>query len=266
MVAITLSKPDLLRQYPPTMYDPPNDSLTPALLPRQVWLRRLPLILMLAAAVLGAILLRDHLNFETLARHQADLMAFRNDHYLWAALGFTLAYVGVVCFGLPGATIMTLTGGFLFGLGPGVAFNVLAAGSGAVLVFLVARAGAGADLATRLARSEGPMARLAARMVDNEWSVLFLIRLVPVVPFFLANLLPAMIGTRLWRYALTTYLGIFPGALVYTSVGSGLGEVFARGEVPNLSLFTQPEILLPLLGLAGLAALPILLRIFRKGP
>ena len=93
--------------------------------------------------------------------------------------------------------------------------------------------------------------------------VLFLIRLVPAVPFFVANVVPALVGVPLFRFAVTTFLGIIPGAVVYTSVGAGLGEVFARGETPDLGIIFEPRILLPILGLCALAALPIILKAVR---
>ncbi|MES2541787.1 MAG: TVP38/TMEM64 family protein, partial [Pseudomonadota bacterium] len=114
------------------------------------WLKRLPILVILSAALLGAIALRDELSFETLARHREDLLAFRDAHYLWAVLGFLAAYVGIVALSLPGGTVATLTGGFLFGLFPGVVYHVAGAGTGAVLVFLAARSGFGAALAQRL--------------------------------------------------------------------------------------------------------------------
>jgi uncharacterized membrane protein YdjX (TVP38/TMEM64 family) len=89
-------------------------------------------------------------------------------------------------------------------------------------------------------------------------------RLLPVIPFFLANLLPAAIGTSLWRFAVTTFLGIFPATLVFTAVGAGLGEVFARGERPDFGLLLEPQIMIPILGLALIAALPMVLKAVRK--
>ena len=227
---------------------------------RAAWLRRLPILVILVVAVFGAIALRDDLSFDTLARHRQALLAFRDAHYLWAVLAFMAAYVAIVALSLPGGTIASLTGGFLFGLFPGVAYVVLAAGAGAVLVFLAARAGFGAGLAQRLDAAGGKAARLQAALRRNEWSVLFLMRLVPLVPFFIANLVPALVGTSLWRFAVSTFVGIIPGALVYTSVGSGLGKVFARGEAPDLGIVFTPPVLLPLLGLAALAALPMVVR------
>jgi uncharacterized membrane protein YdjX (TVP38/TMEM64 family) len=230
----------------------------------RTWLRRLPFLLILAAALAGAVALRDELSFETLARHREELLAFRDAHYLWALLAFLAAYVAIVALSLPGGTVATLTGGFLFGLFPGVLFNVLCAGTGAVLVFLAARSGFGEALAQRMDSAGGRAARLQASLRENEWSVLFLMRLVPLVPFFVANLIPAFVGTSLFRFAVTTFLGIIPGALVFTSVGAGLGEVFARGAAPDLGVLFTPPVLLPLLGLAALAALPMLLRAIRR--
>jgi uncharacterized membrane protein YdjX (TVP38/TMEM64 family) len=230
---------------------------------RQTWLRRLPILVILAAAIIGAIAFRDELSFETLARYRETLLAFRDAHYLWAVLTFLAAYVGIVTLSLPGATVATLAGGFLFGLFPGVLYNVLGAGTGAVLVFLAARTGFGDALSQRVDRAGGKAAKLRAALRENEWSVLFLMRLVPLVPFFIANLIPAVVGTSLFRFAVSTFLGIIPGALVFTSVGSGLGEVFARGEAPDLGIIFTLPVLLPLLGLAALAALPMLMRAFK---
>jgi uncharacterized membrane protein YdjX (TVP38/TMEM64 family) len=232
---------------------------------RKAWLRRLPILLILATAVVGAVALRDTLSFDALARHREALLAFRDAHYLLAALGFVLAYVVIVALSLPGGTIASLTGGFLFGLFPGVFLVVGAAGTGAVCVFLAARAGFGESLARRMEASGGRAARLQAALRENEWSVLFLMRLVPLVPFFIANLTPALVGTSLWRFAVSTYIGIIPGALIFTSIGSGLGELFAKGEAPDLGVIFTPPVLLPLVGLATLAALPIIVRAMRKG-
>jgi uncharacterized membrane protein YdjX (TVP38/TMEM64 family) len=233
---------------------------TPSPILSRSWLRRLPILVILAAALIGLVTLRDELSFATLAQHREALLTFRDAHYLWAVLAFLAAYVAIVALSLPGGTVATLTGGFLFGLFPGVFYNVLGAGTGAILVFLAARSGFGEALARKVQTAGGKAARLQAALQKNEWSVLFLMRLVPLVPFFIANLLPDVVGTSLHRFAISTYLGIIPGALVFTSVGAGLGDVFARGEAPDLGIIFTPPVLLPLLGLAALAALPILLR------
>ena len=226
--------------------------------------RRLPLIAVVVVALVGAVTLRDQFSFAALSENREALLAFRDAHYVTAVLAFMAAYTIIVAFSLPGAALATLTGGFLFGLFPGVIFNVLAATTGAIAVFLAARAGLGAETSARIAARGGAAARLQQSLRDNEWSVLLVMRLVPAVPFFLANLIPAFVGVRLDRFAITTFFGIMPGGLVYTSVGSGLGAVFASGSTPDLSILFAPQVLGPILGLAALSALPIILKLFRK--
>ncbi len=91
-------------------------------------------------------------------------------------------------------------------------------------------------------------------------------RLIPAFPFALVNLAPAFLGVPLRTYVLATLIGIIPGTAVYSWIGAGLGEVFARGETPDLSLIFDPVVLGPILGLCALAALPIVLRALRKAP
>lgn len=232
-------------------------------MPQSTLARRLPIIVIAVVAIIAAFTLRDQISFAALARHRETLLAYRDAHFLLASLGFVAAYALAVAFSLPGALIFTLTGGFLFGLFPGAIYNVTGATLGATGIFLAARSGFGAALADRMQAGGGAAAKLQSALRENEWSVLFLMRLVPAVPFFLANLIPAFTGTRLSRFVISTFLGIIPGALVFTSIGSGLGEVFARGATPDLGLFWEPQVIGPILGLAALSALPIFLK--RRG-
>ncbi len=224
------------------------------------WTRKLPLIAIVIVAAIGAFTLRDYLSFETLRDNRLALLEFRDANYALSVLGFVLAYVLIVAFSLPGATIATLTGGFLFGTVFGTTFNVTGATIGATLIFLAARYGLGAQLGARMEASKGAVKRIKDGIDENQWSMLFLIRLVPVVPFFVANLVPAFMQVPLHRYVVSTFFGIMPGALVFTSVGAGLGEVFERGETPDLGIIFAPHVLLPILGLAALSALPIILK------
>ncbi len=240
-----------------------NSSTAPTTRRRAV-LRRLPILVIALGAIIGAVALRDHIDFATLRAHHDALMALRDTYYVLTVLGFMLAYVVIVGLSLPGAAVSTVTGGFLFGVFPGVFYTVAAATIGAVAVFFAARIGFGDQLAARIEAGKGRVQRLTAALRENEWEVLLIMRLVPVVPFFVGNLVPAMIGVRTHRFVLTTLIGIIPGALVYTSLGNGLGEVFARGEQPDLGIIFEPHVLLPLLGLAALAALPIAIRSMRR--
>ncbi len=225
---------------------------------------KLVFVALMLGTVVGAITLRDHLSFEALARNRDALIAFRDQNYMMAMLTFIVIYVAIVALSLPGATIASLTGGFLFGTFPGVFFNVVAATTGATLIFLAAKHGFGTRFAQRIAERGGPAARLQAALQDNEWTSLLIMRLLPAVPFFVANLIPAFVGVRADRFVITTFLGIIPAGLIITSIGAGLGEVFARGEQPDMSLLSSPRIWLPMLGLVALLALPVVIRSVRK--
>ena len=224
----------------------------------------IPLGIIVLVAVIGFFTLRDYLTFETIRDNRETLIQFKENNYLVTSLVFLLIYIVIVAFSLPGAAIASLTGGFLFGLFPGTLYNVLAATIGAIIIFIAARMGLGDFLSKKMDTSTGTVQKLRDGLRENEISVLFLLRLVPAVPFFVANLLPALVGVKFRNFVFTTFFGIIPGALVFTWVGVGLGEVFARGEAPNLSIIFEWYILGPILGLCALALLPIVINILRK--
>lgn len=232
--------------------------------PKNTIMRYLPLVTILVVAVIGAFTLRDYLSFEALRDNREALISFRDSNYVLTVLLFISAYMLIVTFSLPGAAITSITGGFLFATFPGSLFNLVAATTGATLIFLAARWGLGERLAAKMETGEGAIKKLKDGIDENQWSMLFLIRLLPAVPFFVANLVPAMVGVPLHRFVISTFFGIIPGTVVFTSVGAGLGDVFASGKTPDLSIIFEPMILLPILGLCALAALPMLLKLFRK--
>lgn len=237
-----------------------NDTTQPR---ARSYARHIPLAAILVVALIGAVTLRDYLSFETLRDNRLALLAFRDAHFAAMAAMFVGVYVLIVAFSLPGAAIASMTGGFLFGLAAGTVLNVVAATIGASAIFLAARAGLGEVLTAKLEASEGTVKRLREGLRENEISVLFLLRLVPVVPFFAANLIPALVGVKFRIYLITTALGIIPGAIVYTWIGVGLGGVFDRGETPDLSLLREPFVIGPIVGLCALAALPMIIKALR---
>jgi uncharacterized membrane protein YdjX (TVP38/TMEM64 family) len=232
---------------------------------RHPLLCRLPLALVMLAAGIGLLFFRDALAPGAIATHAARLAAIRDQHYALAVLLFMAGYVAIVALSLPGATLATLTGGLMFGLFPGVIYNIAAATTGAALVFLAVRMGLGAEVAARLAQGGDAPARLIARLNRNPWWVLLAMRLAPVVPFFVANLLPAFAGIRLWPFVVTTALGIVPGAVILTALGQGLGGVLAAGGEPDLSMLGSASVVVPLTLLAALSLVPMLLRRGKEG-
>jgi uncharacterized membrane protein YdjX (TVP38/TMEM64 family) len=230
--------------------------------PKSGWSRFLPMLAIIAVAVIGAFTLKDYLSFDALRDNREALIAFRDSNYLIAVIGFLAIYAAIVGFSLPGASITTLTGGFLFGISFGTIFNVTGATMGATLIFLAARYGFGEKLGAKLEASEGTVKKIKDGIDENQWSMLFVLRLVPAVPFFIANLIPAFLEVPLHRYVISTFLGIIPGTFVFTSIGAGLGEVFASGETPNLGVIFEPHIIIPILGLSVLAMLPVIIKLF----
>ena len=209
------------------------------------------LILGLRATGLG-----DLLSLETLRTHRAALTGWVGGNLVLAAVAFVGVYAAAVAFSVPGAVILTLSGGFLFGAVLGTLLSVVGATIGAVLVFLFARMIFG-DSALEKFGERGRV--LAEGIRRNAWSYLLVLRLVPLFPFFLVNLVPAFVGVRLPVYALTTFFGILPGTAVFSLSGAGLGSVLDAGGALDLRSILTPQILGALLGLAALslAAIPL---------
>ena len=226
----------------------------------------IPLAVIVVVAIVGFFTLGDILTFETLRDNSERLTSWRDSNYALAAATYVLVYAVVVAFSLPGGAIMTLAGGFIFGIVIGAPLTVIAATLGATAIFLAAKTGLGDILYARLqkkADDPGMLNKIEEGLRKNEVSYLLLMRLVPAIPFFLANIAPAFLGVKLRNFVLTTFFGIMPGTVVYSSVGAGLGEVFARGETPNLGIIFEWHILGPILGLCALAAMPIAINYFR---
>jgi uncharacterized membrane protein YdjX (TVP38/TMEM64 family) len=199
--------------------------------------------------------LTDYLSLDALQRNRARLEAYRDAHPWLTLLGYMGIYVVVVVFSIPGALIMTLTGGMLFGGWAGGAAAVAAASIGATIIFLVARTSIGAALRARA----GPMiSKIISGFEANAASYLLTLRLIPGVPFFAVNLAAGLVRMRVLTYVLITVVGIAPASFIYASIGASLVAVFARGGKPDLGVIFEPHVFGPLLGLAALSLLPVL--------
>jgi uncharacterized membrane protein YdjX (TVP38/TMEM64 family) len=218
--------------------------------------RFVPLAVLAAGlAIFFALGLHRYLSFEALAENRDALAGFVESEPIAAPLVFIAVYALAVAFSIPGAAVLTIAGGFLFGTLAGGIFVVIGATLGAIGVFLAARTAFGEGLRKRV----GPwIGRLEAGFRENALSYLLVLRLVPLFPFWLVNLVPAFLGVPLATYVIGTFIGIIPGSFVYASVGNGLGAVFDGGGTPDLSIIFEPEILLPIVGLSLLALIPVI--------
>lgn len=233
---------------------------------RRASLRRaLPLVGVVIGAIAASLAFGDAVGFDLLRDNRAALVAWRDGNYPLTALAYMAAYAGLVAFSVPGSFVMTVAGGFLFGLVPGTLMALVGGTAGATAIFLAARTGLGEAMRARwlAARSDGMFARVERGLKADELSYLLLLRLVPAVPFPIANVAPAFFGVSTRRFAATTFVGIAPGTALTAWIGVGIGRVFDRGGTPDLGLLREPEILGPLAGVILLVALPILLRRWR---
>lgn len=235
--------------------------------------RRLRMILRFgpAALVLVAVvvLLRSpllgRLSLEGLRESRGALAAFVQAHPLRSVLAYLAVYVTTVALSLPTALILTLTGGFLFGAWLGGTAAAVGCTLGATIVFLISRLTVGDAVEART----GPRVRaLAEEIRKDAFFYLLTLRLIPVMPFWLTNVAAGLIAIRVPTFAAATLIGIWPVAVVYAGVGSGLGSLFDSGEPLSLHTLVTPQVLLPLAGLAVLSVLPILYqrRRARRGP
>jgi uncharacterized membrane protein YdjX (TVP38/TMEM64 family) len=216
--------------------------------------------LALIVALVFVLDLDRYVSFETLRAHREQLLAFVQHHPLAAPLLFVGLYAALVALSIPGGAIMTVAGGFLFGTLLGTGLVVVGATVGATIVFLIARTALGDVLRAKA----GPrIRRMEEGFRRDAFSYLLVLRLIPIFPFWLVNIVPALLGVRLGVYVLGTFIGIIPGSLVYAGVGNGLGAVFEAGGTPDLGIIFSPEILLPIVGLALLALLPVAYRHLR---
>lgn len=219
--------------------------------------KRLVPVLVLGAGLVAffAFGLERHLSVDTLREHRSALHAWVETSGVRAALLFMAIYALAVAFSLPSGTVLSITGGFLFGAAWGTVCIVISATLGATGLFLVTKTACGDALRTRA----GPwLHNMEAGFRGNALSYLLVLRLVPLFPFFMVNLVPAFLGVSLSTYVLGTFVGIIPGSFVYATVGAGLGSLFdAGGEFSAAGILT-PQVLLALIGLAVLAMLPVI--------
>ena len=212
------------------------------------------------ASVLYYLGLHEKLSVATLGEHRAALLQFAEAQFVLAVLSYMAAYTVLVAMSLPGATIMSLAGGFIFGGLLGGALVILAATAGATLLFLAARTAAG-DM---LKRRAGPtLKRIEDGFHQNALHYLLFLRLVPLFPFWIVNIAMAILGMRTAPFVVGTLVGIIPGTFVYTTIGSGLGAVLDAGNEPKLTDLLSPALLTALFALGVLALLPVVVRATR---
>lgn len=223
--------------------------------PVPLWRRFAPLaVLGVAFGAFFLLGLDKYLSFEALREHRMALTAFVTANIVTAAAVYVVIYAVSVAVSVPGASVLTIAGGLMFGVWLGTGLTVVAATIGAIAIFLIARTAFGDALRRK---AGGRVEKLLSGFQEDAFSYLLVLRLVPLFPFFAVNVAPAMAGVGLRVFAVTTFLGIIPGTWVYSQVGTGLGSVFdAGGEFSPTGILT-PDVIIALLGLAALSLIPV---------
>jgi uncharacterized membrane protein YdjX (TVP38/TMEM64 family) len=212
------------------------------------------LIIVLGIAAVGYFRWYEYLSFSSLSQHRDLLMSYVQQHYLQSLLLFILLYVLVSAFAIPGAVFLTVGGGFLFGPWLASLCVVWGASLGAALLFWAVRLALREYLA---GKARGWLAKLEKGFQADAFSYLLVLRLVPLFPFWVVNIVPALLGVRFMTFFVATFIGIIPGTVVYCLVGNGLSHLLASGQQPDLAIVFSWPVLLPLILLALLSLLPV---------
>lgn len=215
----------------------------------------IPLLVLVAGLIaFFAFDLQSFISFEKLRDNREVLISWVQQNGLLAALVYMAIYAIAVAFSLPGGLVLSITGGFLFGVVWGSLYIVIGATVGATALFIIAKSAVGDFLRAKA----GPwLQKMEAGFRENALSYLLVLRLVPLFPFFVVNLVPAFLGVPLSTYVIGTFFGIIPGVIVFAQVGVGLGSIFDRGETFSAAGILTPQILFALIGLAILALIPV---------
>ncbi len=200
--------------------------------------------------------LKQYLSLDALKSNRDSLLAFTDMHYGAAVALYIGVYVLQTAFSLPGGAIMTLAGGFLFGSLLGTLYVNVGATTGATLAFLAARYLLRDWVEKKFGDRLGPIQEGFAK---NAFSYLLTLRLIPLFPFFLVNLVSGLTRVTLGTYVLATMLGIIPGSFVFAYAGRQLGTINSLAEIAS------PRVLLAFTLLGLLALVPILYRKLTTG-
>ena len=226
------------------------------------WRRWLPIGIIAVGLVLVFVLdLDEFASLQHLREHHQQLAAFVAAHYVQAVLCYLALYVLFVALSLPGAIWLTVAAGFLFGAVMGSILSVLAATAGATLLFLATKT----SLGDYLHAHAGPwLGKVERGFADNQWSYLLMMRLFPAIPFFIANLVPAFLGVPLSVFVITTFVGIIPATAIFSTIGASLGSLLQTSDDLSLHSLMTPQVKAALVGLAVLAAMPIVVKVLRR--
>ncbi|EJL7829700.1 TVP38/TMEM64 family protein [Vibrio vulnificus] len=179
-------------------------------------------ILLIATIILLAVNFSQYLTLDNAKAQQLALNSFIEENFLFASISYFVIYVGLTAFSVPGATVVTLLGAALFGFWYSLLLVSFASTIGATIAFLSSRY----LLKEWVQQRFGDKLNSMNQGIEKDGAFyLFSLRLIPVFPFFLINLLMGLTPISIGRYYLTSQIGMLPGTAVYLNAGTQLADI-----------------------------------------
>ena len=240
--------------------------MSPVETPKSTIRRFAPVGLIVAALAIGyAMGWQRFFTLDYLAQSQTMLLDAVATHPVVSRLAFFAAYTAAVAVAFPAASILTIFAGFLFGWIQGGLIVAFGATLGACILFLAAQTAFGDSLRSRVG---GAAKAMSEGFEKDAFNYLLFLRLAPIFPFFVINIVPALFKVPLKTYATATLLGILPGTFAYAFLGQGLGSSLDAATKAGTSLSVKdlitPQLLTAFVVLALAALLPIVVKRLRK--
>lgn len=201
------------------------------------------------------------MTIENIKNHRHLLVKWTHENYLLAIISYLIIYTSIIAISIPGALIFTMAAGFLFGTTWGTVLVLISETVGSSILFYAIKI----SLSDWFEKRAGKwVKKMEKNFQNNAFSYILTLRLIPIIPFWVVNIVAALVGVELPTFMLSTFIGIIPLTIIYVSLGESLGSMFDAEQVSSLSILLQPHILFPLLVLSSLSILPGVYHYFKK--
>ena len=202
----------------------------------------------------------SYLNIHQISNNYLFIENYIDSHYFSACLIFILVYILAVIVVMPGAWLLTFSGGFFFGWIIGSFLTVIGATIGACILFILSKSILGKYLNQKIKNKKGVLANFEKNINDNAFNYLLFMRLMPLFPFVFVNIAPSLLGIGFFVFFITTCLGIIPATIIYSLLGSGASDIFVSGDLFHLKNLISYKIVIGLGGLSLLSLIPIIFK------
>ena len=205
--------------------------------------------------------LGEFANLETLKAHRHWILGQAKQYPFIITAVFMLTYIMSVALSLPIGTLLTILGGYIFGQTLGVVYVITSATTGACIVFSLAKTAVGVSLREH---AEHNIKIMEPGFRKNALYYMLFLRLIPIFPFFIVNIVPAFLGVNLKPYLFGTFFGIIPSTFIFVSAGASLGSIFSSGNTFTIDDILTPDSIILLGSIAILTLLPVLYKWIKR--